>query len=292
MNESGVIILDKPINKSSAFITRIIGRRIGAKKIGHLGTLDPFATGVLPIAINDATKLISFINSKRKTYVFEIVFGTKTDTADLTGQVIETRDSIPRKDQVLETLPNFIGEIEQIPSAYSAIKIGGKKAYELARKGIKPDIKSRKITIFHIKYLERTNTNSHVIEACVSSGTYIRTLAEDIAFSLNTVAYVRQLRRTQDGVFQENCAITIDELEKNNYNINQFLCRLEDTLDDIPVIFVESQSIIDDLRNGRATTLKTHASGITAVSSSDGFFAIVECKKGFAIPKRIVRQCY
>lgn len=292
MNISGIIVLDKPVGKSSAFITRIVGRRIGAKKIGHLGTLDPFATGVLPIAVNDATKLISLIKPKRKTYVFEIVFGEKTDTADLTGHVIGTSDNIPLEDKILEKLSSFIGEMEQVPSAYSAIKIDGKRAYELARNGLNPDMKPRKITVFHVKYIEQTDTNSHIIEACVSPGTYIRTLAEDIASSLKSVAYVRQLRRTQDGIFTEKSAITIDELEKNNYNIDQSLCRLEDILDDIPVVFTDSQSVIDDLRNGRATALQSQDDGFIAVSSTSGFFAIVECKASLAIPKRIVRQCY
>lgn len=292
MNISGILILDKPVGKSSAFIARLIGKKIGAKKVGHLGTLDPFATGVLPIAINDATKLIKYIKAKQKTYVFEMVFGQKTNTSDVTGQIIETSDNIPNQQKIANHLRNFVGETEQIPSSFSAIKIQGQKACELARKGEIPNIKKRKITVFSLKYLEQTTENSHIIEASVSPGTYIRTLAEDIASSLNSAAYVKTLKRTQDGIFSLRNAITMDELEKNNYNINHVLCQLEDVLDDIPVIFISSQKIVEDLRNGRTAIIPTHPDGLVAVASTDGFFAIVELNDSVAHPRRIIRQCY
>lgn len=289
---SGIIAIDKPAGRSSAFVARLIGRKVGAKKVGHLGTLDPFATGVLPVALNDATKLINYVNSKQKTYVFEMVFGEKTDTGDLTGSIIEASDHIPSRDEILDGLPSFIGEIYQIPPSYSAIKIDGKRAYELARKGEKPLIKSRKITIFSIKYIKQSSERSHVIEASVSPGTYIRTLAEDIAISLNSVSYVRSLRRTQDGIFTIENAITIDELEEKNYNMEHVLCELEDILDDIPVVFIDSQNVIDDLRNGRKSVLLDQIDGTFAISSSDGFFAIVECFASVVYLKRVVRQSY
>lgn len=296
MKPSGVIILDKPVEKSSAYIARRVGRMLGADKVGHLGTLDPFATGVLPIAINDATKLIHYINSKQKTYVFEIVFGKKTNTADRTGEIIAESPNIPGESALISAIPSLVGEIFQTPHIFSAIKVDGKRAYDLARSGLIPEIKQRKVTIFSMKYIKQIGSDSFEIEAVVSPGTYIRTLAEDIAKILDTYAYVKTLRRTQDGIFKIENAITIDELEKNGYNTKDILCAPRDVLDDIPVISIAEHKV-KDLGNGLPVPLSCACdykeNAIVAVSDEDsGFFAITEIKDGMAFPKRIVVRSF
>ncbi len=291
MSLSGIIILDKPKDKSSAFIARLIGKKIGAKKVGHLGTLDPFATGVLPIAINEATKLIPYINSRQKTYEFEIVFGEKKNTADITGETIQTSQIIPTYDDILKIIPLFIGQIKQIPHIYSAIRINGRKSYEIVRRGGTPQIPAREVTIFSLEILGQTSDKSCVFRASVSPGTYIRTLAEDIADKLQTKAYVKMLRRISDGIFHIKNAITIDELEKNYYNVENVICGLEEVLDDIPVIFIDSHEV-NVLKNGQSLPAIEGEDGIVAVSSSDGFFAIVEIRDGIMSPKRIIRFIY
>jgi tRNA pseudouridine55 synthase len=223
MNQPGIIILDKPVGKSSAFITRLIGRKVGAKRAGHLGTLDPFATGVLPIAFNSATKLISYIKSEQKTYIFEVFFGEKRETGDITGKVIETSDFCPSEREILSVLQYFRGQLLQIPHRFSAVKINGKKAYEIARMGGNPSLKERPITIFSLSLLDQTLINSYVFEATVSPGTYIRTLAEDIANRLDSVAYVKNLRRVQDGQFSISEAVTMEFLENRSFCVDDIL---------------------------------------------------------------------
>ncbi|MDR2074968.1 MAG: tRNA pseudouridine(55) synthase TruB [Holosporales bacterium] len=234
MNQPGIIILDKPVGKSSAFITRIIGRKVGAKKVGHLGTLDPFATGVLPIAFNSATKLIPYIKSEQKTYIFEVFFGEKRETGDITGNIIETSDFCPSKEEILSVLQYFTGNILQIPHRFSAVKINGKKAYEIARTGGQPNLKERPITIFSLNLLNQASVNSYVFEATVSPGTYIRTLAEDIANKLGSVAYVKNLRRIQDGQFSIHKAVTMELLENLSFCIDDILQTPEFVLENSP----------------------------------------------------------
>ena len=131
----GILIIDKPEGKSSAFIDFIVKKVLGIKKVGHIGTLDPFATGVLAIALNNGTKTIPYIKAERKTYEFEIAFGKKTNTGDKTGEIVEISNNVPTTSEIESLLPQFVGEILQTPSIFSAIKVGGKRAYELARKG-------------------------------------------------------------------------------------------------------------------------------------------------------------
>ena len=141
--QNGIIVIDKPEGKSSAFVDFVVKKQLRAEKVGHIGTLDPFATGVLAIAINGGTKSIPYIKTKSKTYEFEINFGKRTDTSDKTGKIVEISERIPTDAEIKTVLPQFIGEISQVPSIFSAIKIDGKRAYELARKGEMPEMKSR-----------------------------------------------------------------------------------------------------------------------------------------------------
>ena len=289
MNKSGILVIDKPEGKSSAFISRICKKIIGASKVGHLGTLDPFATGVLPIAVNDATKIIQHINPKKKIYEFEIVFGKQTNTADITGEIIKESRNIPSEEDLKLCLKNFIGKIYQVPHAFSAIKVDGKKSYELARKGESLEIKPRPIEIFDLKIIQQTDENTFKLEASVSKGTYIRSLAEDIAEKLETVGYVKSLRRTLDGKFGLDVSVSLDKIEEMRYNLKGVLYPLENVLDDIPVVFV-SEHEAEELGNGRFIESDTQNLEVVSVLSENGFFAMCRVLDGILYPERIVRR--
>jgi tRNA pseudouridine55 synthase len=292
MNLAGIIILDKPIDMSSAFATRLIRKRIGATKAGHLGTLDPFATGVLPIAIGCATKLIQYIKPKQKIYEFEITFGEKRNTADRTGQVVETSDFIPSMQDIISMLANYKGESIQFPNPFSAIKIDGERAYKIARRGDEVLMRPRKINIFSIDLTSQLSEKVYKLKASVSPGTYIRTIAEDIACKLSTVAYVSSLHRLADGKFSIENAIPIDRFNDVAYDVESVMCRLENILDDIPVVSVDLHCADDFLKGRPSPVVLGDYEGIIAASSSDGFFAIAEVVNCVAFPKKIIRLVY
>ena len=208
-NLNGWLVINKPGGISSAGVVGRLKFLLHPQKIGHAGTLDPLATGVLPIAMGKATRLIPFVMNDTKTYEFDIKWGMETDTDDLGGNKIATSNERPTKEKILEILPKFAGEITQIPSPYSAIKINGKRAYELARHGKKVDVPSRKITIYELNLIKNSQTGASFI-AKVSKGTYIRTLAHDIAHALGTVGVVTRLHRIQDGPFEIKDSVSLD----------------------------------------------------------------------------------
>ena len=288
---NGILIINKPEGKSSGYVDLVCKKILGTKKIGHIGTLDPFATGVLPIAINNGTKTIPYIKTKSKTYEFEIKFGEKTNTADKTGEIIDTTQNIPNQKDIKNIIPEFIGEIEQKPHIFSAIKINGKRSFELARKGEIPQIASRKVTIFDLKLLDQTSKDIFKFEASVSPGTFIRSLTEDLAESLKSLGYTYSLRRIQDGSFLLKDAITLDELREKRDNINDVLIPLENVLDDIPVISLTCQNVLD-LAFGRSIKidfLKENGKYL-ASNIETQFLAIVELVDGVIYPKRILQN--
>ena len=279
----GFLVIDKPEGKSSAFIDHIIKKKFKANKAGHIGTLDPFATGVLAIAINAGTKAIHYIKQSKKIYEFEISFGTKTDTADKTGKIIASGGKIPTTNEIIKILPKFIGKIQQIPSIYSAIKINGKKSYELARKGEIPNMPARSVEIYNLEMVEESK-----FKAEVSQGTYIRTLTEDIANALGTVGHTVSLRRIQDGKFSIKDGITIDKLDEIQDNINDVLITLENVLDDIPVILISCQDA-ENLIAGRCVYFSLDIENGTYLAKADnGFLEIVEFLGGVIHPKKLL----
>ncbi len=216
---NGWLILDKPVGLGSTQAVSKVKRALREAgepktKVGHGGTLDPLASGVLPIAIGEATKLCGRMLDASKAYEFTVRFGEETDTLDLEGQVVATSDVRPSRDQVETVIDAFTGEIEQVPPVYSALKIDGKAAYARARAGEEVELKSRKITIFELK-LHDTTPDSATFHARVSKGTYIRSLARDIAKALNTVGHVTMLRRTRAGPFGLDKAISLDFLARS-----------------------------------------------------------------------------
>lgn len=247
----GWIILDKPLELGSTQAVGAVKRNLrelgllgkgkNKTKVGHGGTLDPLATGVLPIAIGEATKLCGRMLDASKIYEFTVAFGSETETLDAEGAVSETSDHLPTPVEVEAILPKFTGQIEQIPPKYSALKIDGKRAYDLAREGEDVEMKVRGVEIFalEISSLKRSvgeDLSEITLTATVSKGTYIRSLARDIARELGTVGHVTMLRRTKAGPFTLKHAISLDKLNEigKGADIKDYLLPLEAGLDDIP----------------------------------------------------------
>ncbi len=254
----GWIVLDKPVGLGSttavSAVKRVL-RQAGEPKtkVGHGGTLDPLASGVLPIALGEATKLAGRMLDATKTYDFTIAFGAETDTLDAEGQVIATSDDRPTLAEIEAVLPRFTGEIAQVPPAYSALKIGGKAAYQRARSGEQLEMKARTVTVHSLRAsasprepkedLARRRGDAEEFEdvtlsATVSKGTYIRSLARDIAHALNSVGHVTMLRRTRAGPFSLDQAISLDFLEQaaKARTLTRTVLPLTAALDDIPAL--------------------------------------------------------
>ena len=238
----GWIILDKPVGMGSttavSAVKRIL-REAGEPKtkVGHGGTLDPLASGVLPIALGEATKLSGRILDATKQYAFTIRFGEETNTLDAEGSVIATSGVVPSAEQVQAILPRFAGEITQVPPAYSALKIEGKPAYARTRAGEKIEPKPRKVTIHELRLASATANQASLL-ATVSKGTYIRSLARDIAHALGTVGHVSYLRRTRAGPFSLESAISLDFLTEaaKARALTRTVLPLTAALDDIPAL--------------------------------------------------------
>ena len=218
-NENYWINLDKPKDISSAFAVKIIKKITKAKKVGHGGTLDPFATGVLPIAINKSTKQSSMIMDFTKKYYFTIIFGEFKDSDDITGKVIESNEKRISLADFAKNIPNFIGKIKQQPSKFSAIKINGERCYNLARQGLAVEMPFREIEIYSIKILAFYQDYCEMEIEC-SKGTYVRSLARDICKKNNICGYVGALKRMNVGKFSIDKTISLDEL-KNMINFEQ-----------------------------------------------------------------------
>lgn len=243
----GWIILDKPLGLGSTQGVSAVKRALrdsgyGKFKVGHGGTLDPLATGVLPIALGEATKLAGRMLDSDKVYEFTVCFGVETDTLDLEGKAVAESTMRPTLAQVEAVLPRFTGPIEQVPPAYSALKVNGERAYDLARAGADVVLAGRAVTIHALSVVGSSAGGGGVSEltlrAYVSKGTYIRSLARDIARALGTVGHVTMLRRTRAGPFTLDQAISLDKLSErgNGRALEQILLPLRAGLDDIPAL--------------------------------------------------------
>jgi tRNA pseudouridine55 synthase len=248
-----------------------IRRILGIKKVGHGGTLDPFATGVLPIAVGEATKTVDYVMACKKKYAFTITFGELRDTGDTEGKTVETSEKIPTKDEIAAVLPKFIGNIEQTPPKYSAIKIDGKRAYDLAREGREFDMKSRTIQIFDLQFLDfdEAEKSANFIVEC-GKGTYIRSLAEDIAKVLGTVGYTSKLERLEVGNFKKEDSVTLDKLEKykKSDELQEHIISINDSLSNLVEIKID-ESEEKKIRNGVAIFIN-NKSQINSISEFQG----------------------
>lgn len=224
----GVLIINKPKGYTSHDIVNIIRKELHIKKVGHTGTLDPNATGVLPILIGNATKISKYLIEHDKTYIAEIKLGEKTTTGDSEGEIIETRNAEKNQpEKIQEVLTKFLGKQKQTPPKFSAIKINGKKAYEYARTGQDIKLEQREIEIFSINLLSYENNNIKFKVKC-SKGTYIRTLCEDIAETLGTVGYMNSLERIQVDNFHIEKSVTIEQIRNNSILIEKNIISIEE----------------------------------------------------------------
>ena len=252
-NVSGWIILDKPPGITSTGVVNKIKWAFNAKKVGHAGTLDPDATGVLPIALGEATKTIPYIMDQIKSYHFCIKLGEATDTDDASGQIIKTSSKRPSDNKVSTHLRNYIGFIEQTPPDYSAIKINGARAYDLARSGTQLKLKSRSLFVKELKFLKRIDDDHALLQLACGKGGYVRSIARDLGRDLECFAHVKWLRRTCAGPFEIENSITLKKLEdlQNSTSLMKFLQPIEVGLQNLTSLTCSASDIVD-IANGRS----------------------------------------
>jgi tRNA pseudouridine55 synthase len=277
----GWIIFDKPVGMGSTQAVGAVKRLLreageGKVKVGHGGTLDPLASGVLPIALGEATKLCGRMLDATKGYEFTIRFGEQTDSLDLEGKVIATSAVRPGRDDILAALPRFTGAIDQVPPAFSALKVDGRRAYDLAREGAEVELKSRRVTV-HSLDLVGLDGDEATLAATVSKGTYIRSLARDIALTLGTVGHVVMLRRTRAGPFGLEQAISLDFLTDaaKARQLDGAVLPLEAGLDDIPALPVTPEQALL-LRQGQRLVGIPASPGLHLAIDAETPVALVE----------------
>ncbi|MBI78577.1 MAG: tRNA pseudouridine(55) synthase TruB [Rhodospirillaceae bacterium] len=255
---NGWISIDKPSGLTATQVTAKVKHHVRAAKAGHAGTLDPLATGVLPIALGEATKTVSFVMGGRKRYTFTIGWGSERTTDDLDGEITRVSDYRPNKNEILKVLPQFTGNIDQVPPKFSAVKIGGHRAYNLARAGVEISLNKRCIFIEKFALLNLPSADLAVFEVMCGKGTYIRSLARDIGRRLNTAAHVKELRRTHCGPFSELHSISLESLKTLVHSAppSAYLHSVETALDDIPAVVIDL-SQADHLRHGRPIRVRT-----------------------------------
>lgn len=250
----GFLNIYKPTNTNSTYVVSVIKKLLKLKKVGHMGTLDPMAEGVLPIAIGNATRMFDYFLFKRKTYIATFEFGYETDTLDAQGKIVSSINIIPNKGEIVSILPQLIGILSQLPPKYSAKNVNGKRAYDLARENIDFELKPKDIEIFSIKMLEQLNNATFSFEIECSSGTYIRSICRDIAYKLNSLATMVKLIRTKSGKFTVENSINLNEL--NEQNIKENILKI-DSVFDLEKINLEEKDAVK-LKNGMSILYNTN----------------------------------
>ena len=273
----GIIVINKEKEYTSHDVVAKLKKKLNISKVGHTGTLDPNATGVLPILIGKGTKFSKYLINHDKIYEVELELGQKTDTADIEGKVIEEKNVDEKyiKENLLQVLESFVGKQEQIPPMYSAIKKNGKKLYEYARAGEKVEIKPRKIEIYKID-LNKYDKNIISFVVSCSKGTYIRSLCEDIAEKLNTVGYMKNLKRLQVGEFNIKDAVYIDDIDLKN--VNDHLITLEEILKETPCINLGEKKLKLFLNGVQLTA--NNIDGLYKIYVANKFIGTGTIKKG------------
>ncbi|MGQ3041355.1 MAG: tRNA pseudouridine(55) synthase TruB [Brevundimonas sp.] len=295
----GWVCLDKPYEMGSTEAVTRIRRLFDAQKAGHAGTLDPLASGILPIALGEATKTVPFMMEARKVYRFTINWGVSTDSIDREGEIIGRSDVRPTPEQVKAALPAFVGEIQQVPPAFSAIKVDGQRAYDLAREGLEVELKARAVTIHSAEVTDASDADHVEIRILTGKGVYVRSLARDLAAALGAEGHVSALRREQVGPFSVENAVTLDSLEEMVHRgaASEGLLPVATALDDIPELAVTDQDAFS-LRQGRSIvllpgqveTLKGQLRGDTrtvSVFSGQTLVALGQLRAGRIEPDRV-----
>ncbi|OUR64193.1 tRNA pseudouridine(55) synthase TruB [Methylophaga sp. 42_25_T18] len=291
---TGIIVVDKPTGRSSNHVLQQVKRLFDAKKAGHTGSLDPLATGLLPICLGEATKVSSYLLDADKRYQVTCQLGVITDSGDSDGKVIET-NKVPEFNEtdLLPLIAKFIGEQDQVPPMYSALKYNGQPLYKLARQGIEVERKSRKITIYDINLLSCTS-DSFTLDVTCSKGTYIRTLVEDISHALGCGGHVIMLRRVEVAGYQEAQSISIEQLDliaeqEGIAALDKCLLPTEDALPDWPAIDV-SDEMVTALRFGQAVQVEQpfERANVRLFDQDQQFLGLGEMSEnGSVAPKRV-----
>ena len=290
----GWVLLDKPSGMTSTTAVAVVKRLFAAKKAGHAGTLDPLASGCLPIALGEATKTVPYVMDGRKTYRFAVRFGIEMDTDDAEGRPVEISDVRPTDDEIRAALAGFRGQIMQTPPAYSALKIDGARAYDLAREGEVVELQPRPVVIHSLELVERPDADHAVLEAQCGKGTYVRAIARDLGRLLGTRGHVSMLRRASVGPFLEEDLVGVEELtarsEAGDADLFEALEGVEVALEDLVAISV-SPSDAHRMRCGQSVILRGRdapvVEGHVAVSCQGSLLAIGDASAGEIRPHRV-----
>ena len=293
----GWVVLDKPVGMTSTHAVSIIKRLFSAKRCGHAGTLDPLASGALPIALGEATKTVPFVMDGRKLYRFTVRWGEERDTDDAEGRVAAESAERPSTEAIQALLPRFIGTISQVPPRYSAIKIEGERAYDLARDGETVELQPRVVEIVRLDLVERPDPDHAVLEAECGKGTYVRSLARDMGRALGCFGHVSALRRTAVGPFGTESMISLEDLEAvchraaaGEGSLADALMPVETALDDIPALAV-SRADAARLARGQAVLLRgrdaPNFTGTVSVTVAGQLLALAEVDRGEIVPRRV-----
>jgi tRNA pseudouridine55 synthase len=291
----GWIALDKAVGQTSTDAVAALKRMFRAKKAGHAGTLDPLASGILPIAFGEATKTVPFVMDGEKAYRFTVRWGIETDSDDSDGAGVARSDARPMRDAILTALPAFTGSIEQTPPKYSAIKIGGERAYDLARQGEAVELSARPVEIHRLDLIELPDTDHAVFEAECGKGTYVRAIARDLGRALGCFGHVSALRRVRVGPFSESNAVTLRALAalrdaEGEEALQTSLLPVEIGLAALPAISV-SAADAQRLAQGQVIILRGRDApvleGMVSVLAQGGLIALGEVEQGALKPKRL-----
>jgi len=281
MKDFGLLVIDKPVGPTSHHVVDIVRRGTHIRKAGHAGTLDPRASGVLVLCLGAATRLSEYLSTSAKRYQAVIRFGATTGTYDADGKVIRSSGKLPTLDQVQAQLPAFVGEIEQVPPPYSAVKVRGQRAYALARAGEDPELGPRRVTIYRLELLDYQPPDLTIEVEC-SAGTYIRSLAHDLGQRLGCGGYLASLRRTAAGPFKIEEAVPLAKLETSFASgaWESFLRPAVDALPELPTIEVDQQGL-ELIRFGHRIPAAPGSSGMARAIGPDGdLLAVLEAVEG------------
>lgn len=289
---NGWIVIDKPAGVTSARVVSLVKKLTKAGKVGHAGTLDPLASGILPIALGEATKLVSYAMDGTKAYQFTVTFGEERDTDDAEGVVTKTNPYMPLEDEVRQALSHFMGEVIQVPPQYSALKVAGKRAYALARSGQAVELQPRVVSIFSLNLLSY-QAGQATLEVTCGKGTYVRSLARDLARYLGACGYISMLRRTKVGDFAVNHAILLDKLEEMVHTAPRydFILPVDTVLDGIPVLVI-AEDHAKRIKNGQIVPLPSSMEGyvpqgVVPVMAMGKLVALGEVSGGSVRPVRV-----
>jgi tRNA pseudouridine55 synthase len=281
---NGWIVLDKGVGMTSTHAVAVVKRGLSAKKAGHAGTLDPLASGILPIALGEATKTVPFIMDGRKSYVFTVAWGAETNTDDAEGEVVARTDTLPSPLEIEALLPRFTGSIQQVPPRFSAIKIQGERAYDLARDGEVVELQPRVVEIDRLALVHHEGNRS-VIEADCGKGTYVRAIARDLGRALGCLGHIAALRRTRVGPFSDADAVTVDHVATDPAALRP----VETALSDIPSIAV-SRDMAGRLMRGQSIILRGREapiSGKVYATCGGVLVAVGDVERGELVPHRV-----